>query len=154
VPPPGDIVQLVKDTATAVVDKVTTVAGQPGKKPASGPDHQPATTPAVHLLRRPAHPSVTVAKPALPSWSLRSAAMLSDVVPTLPTGWAAPSARTPVVAAGASAGAPATHVQTAAEAANDPAGRGSDVMRGVLIALAAAAAATIGASHVTVARSR
>jgi hypothetical protein len=154
VPPPGDIVQLVKDTATAVVDKVTTVAGQSGKKPTSGPQHQPATTPAVHLPSRPAHRAAKAADSALGSWSLPSGTTLSNLMPTLPTAWDAASTRTPVIAAGATGAAPATRVQNAAEFANDPTGRGSDVMRGLLVALAVAAAATIGAGHVTVARSR
>jgi hypothetical protein len=153
VPPPGDIVQLVKDTATGVVDKVTTIAGQPAKQPTTSPDREPATRPALHLPSHPAHPSTTAPKSAPASWSLPSETTLSSLMPALPTDWDARSARTPVVAAGLTS-APPAQVRNAAEAAADPTGRGSDVMRGVLLALAVAAAATIGAGHVTVARSR
>lgn len=152
-PPPGDIVQLVKDTATGVVDKVTTIAGQPAKQPTTSPNREPATRPALHLPSHPAHPATTAAKSAPASWSLPSGASLDDLMPVLPTDWNAPSARTPVVAAGLPGASPA-RLRNAAEAAADPTGRGSDVMRGVVIALAVAAAATIGAGHVTVARSR
>ena len=89
VPPPGDILKLVKNTATSTVDKVTTIAGVPKKTPTSAPAREPAgARPALHLPSRPAHPARVVAAGSLASWSLPAGARLSDVLPNLPTGLA------------------------------------------------------------------
>jgi len=153
-PPPGDIVKLVEDTATTVIDTAKNVAGQPAKTPTSGTDQQPAAHPVLHLpSSHPAH-ARPAANPSTTSWSLPAGASLGDAAPALPIDWSAPSARTPVVAAGATGAAPTTHVQTDAVSTADPAGPGVDVMRGVLVALSAAAVATLAYGHVTLARTK
>lgn len=149
-PPPGDIVKTVEDTATAVVNTVTQAAGGTKKAPSANPAHEPSVR---HRLspETPA-PWVRAAAPASPSttWALPVGIALSDRVPALPTGLAGVSARTPVVAPASHPAA--TRIQNSAQSAAAIAERGTSVMRGVLIALAAASAAALAFAHVTALR--
>jgi hypothetical protein len=146
--PPPDVVKLVKDTATAVVDKVSDAAGLK-KAPASSPARKPAVKPPALPAIPTAHPARTTAMPAFSSWSLRADSRFSELLPAMPVSLADAAARNPLVAkAGA---APATAAQSAASTAAI-AERGNEVMRGVLIALAAASAATLAMAHITAVR--
>lgn len=146
-PPPGDIVKLVEDTATTVVTKVKSAAGVQ-KTPATTPDREPAVRPAKLPLLRHSAPAVRPVVAAAPdSWSLRADTRWSDLSPGLPVALAGLVARTPVVAG---ASAPASHAQNAAQA--DELAAGTSVVRAILVALSAAAAATVAVAHVTVAR--
>lgn len=149
VPPPGDIVKTAKHTVTTVVSTVTTATGLT-KTPTSSPDREPASHPALRLPSRPADQARLAAHPAAASWSLPSGAQLSDLMPSMPSESAEPAALTPVLAAAAGV-APASQRQPAAIAA-EIADRGNGTMRGVLIALAAASAATLAYAHVSTAR--
>lgn len=153
VPPPGDIVKLVQDTATSavttVVDKASDVAGLPKKAPASPPTRTPSAKPPLHLPSRPADVARSAVYSAPASWSLFSATGQADRLPELPTGLTGPAALTPVVAG--NAGTAPTQLRSAGSTAA-LAERGTSVMRGVLIALAAASAATLAMAHVTALR--
>lgn len=151
VPPPGDLVKMVQDAATSaattVVDKVSDVAGLPKKAPATGPARQPVAAPPLHLPSRPAI-APAAAHAAHASWSLFTGAGQADRWPELPS-LAGPMARTPVVAGTAPAAATPAQIAAANAALAE---RGNSVMRGVLIALAAAAAATLATAHVAAVR--
>jgi hypothetical protein len=154
VPPPGDIVQLVKDTAAAAVDKVTTLAGQPGKPPTSGPDREPAANhPAVHLAVRTAHAPRPAAAAALGSWSIPMGGGMAAVLADMPPTMAAPAVQTPAVAGQAAPSSASSHVADAAPSmpSDGPAG---GILRAVLIALSAASAAALAYGHVAFARTR
>lgn len=144
--PPADIVKLVKDTATAVVDKLSDTAGL--KKAPTSPARKPTVKPPALPATSTAHPARTTAAPAFSSWALRADSRFSELLPAMPVSLA-DAARNPVVAkAGV---APATAAQSAAASAVI-AERGSEVMRGVLIALAAASAATLAMAHISAVR--
>jgi len=145
--PPADIVKLVEDTATAVVDKVSETAGLK-KTPTSAPERKPTVKPPA-LPSRTAHPAHTAAMPAASSWALRADSRFSELLPAMPYSLADAAARNPVVAKPGAA--PATAAQRAALSAAI-AERGNSVMRGVLIALAAASAATLAMAHFTALR--
>jgi len=151
VPPPGDIVQTVEDTATAAVQTVTQVVGGTKKTPTADPAHDPAVRHPLAPAAPAAHVPATAAASSSTTWGLPVGIALSDRLPSLPTGLAGVSAQTPVVAP---ASQPAvTRIQNSARSSAAIAERGNSVMRGVLIALAAAAAATLGFAHVTAVRS-
>jgi hypothetical protein len=153
VPPPGDIVKLVKDEATAVVEKVTTAAGVAPKAPTSSPNREPAVQhPALRLPSRTAHAVHSAVAAAHTSWSLPANVDLTDMVPALPTALAGPAARTPVIATGAAVVGAAPQNGSAAKSAADIAERGNGIMRAVLIALAAASAGSLGVAHVAAVR--
>lgn len=150
VPPPGDIVKTVQDTATAAVKTVTDTAGVTKKTPTVAPAHEPAArqplqSPTQSLRGAGASATSPRVAPGLPS-----AAGFAGSLPGLPSGFAAPSAQAPVVATASHPAA--TRIQNAAQSSADIAERGNSVMRGVLIALAAAAAATLAFAHVTALR--
>ena len=145
--PPADIIKLVEDTATAVVDKVSETAGLK-KTPSSAPARKPAVKAPALPSSRTAHPARTTAMPAASSWALRADSRFAELLPAMPLSLADAAARNPVVAKPAS---PATSVQNAASSAVI-AERGNSVMRGVLIALAAASAATLAMAHFTALR--
>ncbi len=149
-PPPGDIVKLAEHTVRGVVTKVTTTGGLT-KAPATTPDREPGTTPRLGLGRHPARVGLPAADDsfALPVLSARPA--LYDLLPSLPTGLAGPAVRTPVLAGSAGTSASPSYAQNAAQS-DDLATPGGGVMRAILIALSAAAAATLAVAHVTVAR--
>ncbi|MDQ1746336.1 MAG: hypothetical protein QOD07_599 [Frankiaceae bacterium] len=156
-PPPGDIVKAVRQTATTVVDTavatVTNAAGQSKKPPASSPDRDPVVRHAAQAPSVPAPAARTAATTSHVSWSLPAGAMLGDAaLPGLPSGFGVPSARTPVVAPASRTASTATQVRASAPSSADVAERGNSVMRGVLIALAAASAATLAFAHVTAVR--
>lgn len=153
VPPPGDVVKLIQDTARTVVgtavDKVTTAASPAKKAPAS----DPARPAAKHPVATPSRPSSTSVAPSstasLAAWSLPAAVRL-DAMPSLPSGLAGPAAQTPLVAARL---APTTtRVQDAARAGLALDRHGSSAVRAVLIALAAASAAALAVAHVAAVR--
>jgi len=145
--PPADIVKLVKDTATAVVDKASETAGLK-KAPASSPARKPDVKPPALPVTPTAHPARTTATPTFSSWALRADSRFSELLPAMPVSLA-DAARNPVVAKPGAA--PATAAQRAAETAAI-AERGNEVMRGVLIALAAASAATLAMAHISAVR--
>jgi hypothetical protein len=151
VPPPGDVLKLVEHTARTVVTKVTTTPGGT-KTPTSSPNRDPsAARPGLGLVRHASHGVRATANTALGSWSLPAGAQLSDLLPSLPSGLAGPAARPPVVAGTAGTAPTVSRVQNAAQT-DDVIGRRSSVVRAILVALSAAAAATLTAAHVTVAR--
>lgn len=148
-PPPGDIVKLAENTVHGVVTKVTTTGGLT-KAPTTTPAREPGTTPRLGLGRHPAH----LTRPADATFATRplfAAAALYDLLPSLPTGLAGPAVRTPVLAGSAGTSASPSYVQNAAQS-DELAARGGGVLRAILIALSAAAAATLAVAHVTVAR--
>jgi hypothetical protein len=146
--PPPDVVKLVKDTATAVVDKVGDAAGLK-KAPATSPERKPTVKPPALPVTPTAHPARIAAMPAFSSWALRADSRFSELMPALPVSLAGAAARNPVVATPGAA--PATAAQSAASTAVI-AERGNEVMRGVLIALAAASAATLAMAHISAVR--